>query len=190
MRISRKLYMVFPMTLEDGSRVDIHSTPIGLDTFKTYHDNLSRTFTKIYTGGHGIITGPRIAAMLLEKDAKEYGNWEGDNGIQKGLLEEIWRLSNGYTNTNGQGWKMTPLAAAQDYLTEEEWSEVQNAIVYFTVASAIHRRTELKASLEAALSLWGPRVELLNATEYLSFLQTSMKEDNTGEKVIPSSIPS
>jgi hypothetical protein len=182
--------MVVPVELADGSTVYVHSTPIGREVFETYFENFSRTFTQIYAGGHGITSAPRIAYLLLKKDAQEHGNWEGERGVRRGLFEEIARLTSVVAPGAG-GWTTMPWdeAVKAGVLDEDDVSEVWNALAYFTLASAMHKKAELRPMLEAALSLWGARPESLNCTEFIASLPTSTPTDNSGEKATLSSIP-
>ena len=191
-KINRKLNLEIPVYDGDDKVVAyVHSTPVGREVFETYFESFSRVFTQIYAGGHGITTAPRIGYLLLKKDAIEHGVWEGERGVKRGLVEEISRLTNVLT-PGDRGWEILPLEEAikAGVIDEDDQSEIWNSLVYFTLASAMHRRAELGPLLNAALDLWGARTTSLNCTEFKDSLPTSTPTVNTGESLKPSSIPS
>jgi hypothetical protein len=106
-------------------------------------------------------------------------------------MMEIRRLSN-VVALGPKGWAGVPLQVALDEGTigEDERAEVENAIVFFTVASLVHRRADLPAILDGASKLWGAQTTLLNATEFAASLPTSTKDASSGERAKASSIPS
>lgn len=190
MKINRKLNMVIPIDA-DGITYYVHSSPIDRSTFETYFDPIAKSFTAIYSGGHGIYSGPRVALMVLRQVATRMGMWDGEGGVEKNLLVEVRRLTNVAMPTNGWSYVPWEQAVKDGLLDEDDVGEVENAIVFFTLASAMHRKAELRQNLEPALSLWGARVESLKLTEFLDSLRTSTETENTGERPTanPSSIP-
>jgi hypothetical protein len=191
MKINRRLNMVIPID-NDGVTIYVHSTPIDRSMFEAYFEPIARTFTSVYAGGYGTVSGPRVALMVLRKVSTQMGMWDGDGGVEKNLLVEIRRLTNVVTPST-TGWTYMPWeqAVKDGLVDEDDVTEVENALVFFTLASAMHRKAELRQSLEPALSLWGARVELLKLTEFRDSLGTSTETVSTGEKstATPSSIP-
>ncbi len=189
--LNRRLNLVIPVETTPGVTVYVHSTPISAETFEAYFDVIAKTFTEIYAGGYNYVSGPRIAKLLLKKVATTMGVWDGPRGVNAGLIGEIRRLAN-VVAPSGRGWAATPLedALAQKVLSDEDASEVENAICYFTVASAMHKRAELRPILESAINVWGGRLESLNSTELSDSLSRSTPPESTGAKATPSSIPS
>lgn len=192
MKINRKLNMVIPIEVEGGATLYVHSTPIDQSTFEAYFEPIARTFTTIYTGGHGIYSGPRIAKMLLRKVSVQMDMWSGEGGVEKNLMVEIRRLTNVAT-PSVNGWSYVPWeqAVKDNLIDSDDVDEVENALIFFTLASVMHRKSELRLFLEPGLSLWGARVELLKLTEFLASLVTSTATENIGEKKteVQSSIP-
>lgn len=186
MRIDRKLNLVLPLERADGT-IYVHATPISREVFEASFLLVSKTFAEIYTQGLNSTVGPRVAAMLLAKIAADMGAPEA----AAGLMNEIRRLAN-VIAPGPQGWTTLPLQSAltEGLIGDDDAAEVENAIVFFTVASAIHRKAVLKPILQGAAELWGGQIESLNCTEYANGLSTSMPGANTGETAKPSSIPS
>jgi hypothetical protein len=191
MKLDRKLNMVLPLEYE-GVTYYVHSTPIDRSIFEAYFEPIARAFTVIYAGGHGVYSGPRVALLILRKVATGLGVWDGENGVEQNLLVEIRRLTN-VAMPGPNGWSYVPweVAVKDNLIDEDDIGEVENAIVFFTLASAMHKKAELRQQLEPALSLWGARVESLPLTGFLASLATSTEIVDTGEKktATPSSIP-
>ena len=190
MKIDRKLNLVLPLEEEDRT-LYVHSMPISRPVFERYFRVISKTFNEIYTGGHGVISGPRVAAMLLKSNAETMGEWDGEAGVERGLMAEIRRLTNVVALT-GNGWESVPyeVARKEGMLDDDTASEVENVIVFFIVASSVHLKAELPAILKTLSGLWNVRVESSNCTDFASSLATSTEIENTGEKVTRSLIPS
>jgi hypothetical protein len=191
MKIDRKLNLVVPVERAPGETVYVHSMPLGREVFERYFLVISKAFAAIYNEGLGFVAGPRVAAMLVRRVAEDMKVWEGPEGVQAGLVAEWRRLSNVLAPT-AKGWDTIPLdqAIAQAFLDEDDASEVENAIAFFCLASAMHKRMELRAVLDGASKLWGAHVTSLNSTEYPASLPTSTAAENTGAKAIASPIPS
>jgi hypothetical protein len=191
MKIERNLNFVIPVERDDGTTVYVHSMPISADVFEQYFLVISKTFARIYLEGLGQTAGPRVAAMLLKDVAMERGLWEGPAGVERGLMNEIRRLSN-VVAPGPKGWTTFPFQEAidQKFLDSSDIREVENALVFFTVASSMHRRQEVRAVLEGAGSLWGAQVESSSSTEFCASLQTSTATANTGGTAAALSVPS
>jgi len=185
-KIDKRLNIVIPI-----ERGHVHSMPISRAIFDKYFLTISKTFATIYAEGLGFMAGPRVAALLLKKVAQDCGEWDGEEGVANGLMNEIVRLSNVVIQDDGI-WKTIPLhnAIDKDVLNEEERSEVINALVFFTCASSMHKRTDLSAVLSGMGSIWGGQTTLSDSTEFAASLPISTPEDSTGQKATASSIPS
>lgn len=194
MKIDRRLNLVVPIERDDGSTLYIHTAPIGEEAFRRYFLVISKTFAAIYREGLSVIAGPRIAAMMLQSVAEGMGDdvWAD---VEQGLIGEVRRLSSAIVLTDA-GWKPVMLdnALAQKQVTAEEWSEAEGAIVFFTVASSMHKRDQLPGMLKGLSDLWGTQVSSLNSTEFAQSLKILTEDETTGEKPKParkaSSIPS
>ena len=191
MQIDKRLNLVVPV-YQDGDKVlYVHSAPIRRETFERYFFVISKAFATIYQKGLGAMAGPRIAAMLLKKIAQEDGEWEGPLGVERGLFAEIHRLSN-VIAPGDKGWEQIPFEEALrlKLIDDDDASEIENAICFFILASAMHRKTELTGVLEAVKGLWGAQTTSFNSTEYIASLPTLIPVESSGEKATPSSIPS
>lgn len=185
MKINRKLNLVVPIYQGDDV-LYVHSSPIAPVIFEQYFDVIAKTYAEIYSGGYGIASGPRIAYMLLKRVSGD--RWED---VQKGLVAEIVRLTNVIIKGD-RGWETVPYQEALDKkrIELEDISEVNNALVFFTVASSMHKRIILAGILDAALGLWGAQTTSSNCTEYASSLPTSTPGESSGGTPIPtSSVP-
>lgn len=180
MRIDRRLNFVIPID-QDGKTLYVHAMPISREVFERYAIVIAKTFAAIYNEGLGILAGPRVAAHVLKKIAVASGEWDGDGGVARGLMAEIRRLAN-VLLPGPKGWETVPLedAIRREMIDPDDASEVENAIVFFCVASSMHKRAELKVVLDGASKFWGARVESLNCTEFAASLPMSTAGASTG----------
>ena len=178
-KLNRKLNLVMRVETGDGS-IFVHSTPIGREVFEENFLVISRAFTQVYTNGLGPVTGPRVAALLLKQEAQSLGVWER---TQQSLMAEIYRLTNVIAPTEN-GWESMPfdVAKKRGVLEEDTAAEVENCIVYFTCASSIHLKEEMKVAMEGLSTLWGALTTSLNVTAYMNSLPISTQDETTGEK--------
>lgn len=177
-KISRTLHLVIP--IEQGDKtLFAHSTPIATETFDAYFLPIAKTFAAIYTEGLGVISGPRVAAKILKTVAESLGQWDE---VKQGLMAEIRRLTSVFAPTD-KGWDMIPLEEAinKQIIDTDDASEVDNAIVFFTLVWHMHKRTDRAEVISGMASLWGARSESLNSTEFLASLQTSTAAAATGK---------
>ena len=192
MRIDRKLNFVIPVETGDGTEVYVHATPIGAEVFRRYHLVIAKTFAMIHQEGLGAIAAPRVAAEMLREVARsmdETGARLAD--VEQGLLAEVSRLSN-VLRPGPSGWEMVPLSEAikDGTISPEDANEVENALAFFTVSSAMHRRAVLEPVLRGAAMLWGGRVESLSCAEFSRSLPTLTATERSGATAPTSSVPS
>ena len=190
MRLDRKLNFVIPVETDNGV-LYVHTTPLSREAFELYYLTIAQTFTKIYTQGITLVAGPRVAYMTLKDVATQNGVWEGPGGVENGLIAEIMRLSNVIMPVD-KGWTTVPLedAIAKSLLSVDDVDEVLGQVTFFTVASAMHKRTELPSVLGYVASTWGAQLSGLNSTEFSNSLRTSTETANSGVKETRSPIPS
>ena len=194
--IDRKLNLVIPV--ENGDQTSyVHSTPISRQVFEANFEAIGRTFSRIYGGGYGLMAGPRIAAMMLRKVAEDFG---GDDPtaraaslalVESSLMNEVRRLSN-WVAVGPSGWASIPYQEAVDkkLISEDDAAEVENALVFFTVASSMHKKSELPIILAGASKIWGARIELSNSTAFAASLRTSTEAASSGATGTTLSVPS
>ena len=188
MKIDRKLNIIIPVDVEDGRTVYVHSTPISREVFEEHFLVLSKTFAAIYAEGLGSIAGPRIAGLMLKRVATEMGVLDV---VERGLLAEVRRLTN-LVQFGDRGWETEHFQGIVDgkRLEADDLAEIENALVYFTVASSMHKRRDLGPILDGALKLWSGSTSSLDCTAFAASLTTSIKADASGKKPAASLVPS
>jgi hypothetical protein len=193
--INKKLNLSLPFDTDTG-KIWIHSVPLSREVFEANYLILAKTLSAIYTNGLGPAMAPRVAALMLKDMAKEMAI---EDQVQMTLVQEIYRLTNVLMPQQTGGWQTLPYAEVKmkKLVDEEILSEAENAIIYFIVASAVHRKAELPMAYRGLQEIWNAQTTLLNVTAFSNSLTTSTTADNTGEKptkevVVPkvSSIPS
>lgn len=197
MRIDRNLNIVVPIDAENGT-IYVHSTPVSRDVFKQYYLPISKAFSAIYQEGLSVVAGPRVAAMMLETVSRSLPSpsgqgsaWDGRDGVENGLLDEIRRLSN-VVMPGDSGWTTLPLddAIRQKLLSQDDLDEVEGILVFFICASAMHLRRELPSILGGLTKMWGGQIVSSNSTEFANSLPMSTATDNSGETAHTSSATS
>ena len=179
MRLNRRLNLVVPVEQDRGT-THVFSTLIQREVFEQNVMLIGRTHAMMWGLGLGDPTaGPRVAAMMLKKVGEQL-KLEREC---ESLLAEIRRLSNVLVPTDG-GYETVPLedVLKKKILDEDDWSEVENAIVFFTVASWMHKRTDQIPVVGEALQIWGAQLVSSTITEYRSSLTTSNEAASSGVK--------
>jgi hypothetical protein len=187
MKIDRKLNLVWPIELDDGTKLYVHAVPLSMETWETYFLVLSRTYAEIMGQGLTVLAGPPIARMLLRQVAMALRLWDGDQGVKDGLLPEMRRLTTVIMAHEG-AWKPLPYdtAVAQGLLSEEAMEEAEGQIVFFMCVSAVLRGPGAKAQrtvmLNGIAQVWRAQFTLSNSMEFLASLPTSTPDASSGEK--------
>jgi hypothetical protein len=191
MKIDRRLNLVVPVYGDDGKTVvaQVHSTPLSIEVVDRYFLILAQTYSQIFSRGLGIIGGPAVAMRMLREIATTEGQWENQPnatvaGVKSGLVEEMRRLTSVGVKQPDGSWNAVPLSVAtsQGALSEEDVSEVENVIAFFTVASAMLPRAVRREMLDSALGLLGAQTSSSNTTEFFASLKTSTATGSSGEK--------
>lgn len=186
MRIDKKLNLVIPVYGDDEKtpRVYVHSTPVGTDIWEKYWEPVSLAFTRVMTGGHGSVGGPRIADKMLRKVAMELGVWDTPDGVERGLIAEIHRLTLVLAPAD-KGWETIPFDEAKKraVLSPEDAAEIEGALCFFCLIYLMHRKSIRQQMLEVAMQLWGAQIESLGSTEFTNSLPTSTEGASTGATV-------
>jgi len=192
MKLNKKLNLVFPIEVESGVAY-VHSMSVSREVFEMNYLVLSMTFMEIYGKRLGPIMGPRVAYYLLRDQAlsltpKPENNQSIDpdedvwGKTQKTLIQEIYRLTTIIVPTEDKYDTIPYIQAKQQkILDEDQIMEVENAIVYFTVASHLHQKSELSMAYAGLERTYNAQTVSLNVTEYMNSLPTLTKEENTGE---------
>jgi hypothetical protein len=191
MRIDRELHLIVPVYAdEEGGQVIayVHSTPLTEALVDQYFMILGQTYSTIMTQGLGPLVGPAHAMRVLKHVAQERGVWfdnaNGQMGVERGLVEEIRRLTNVAALDKSGKWERLPLheACVRGVLTPGDKSEVENAIVFFIVSYATLGRSQRPNMLRTVAGLWGAQVSSSNFTEWANSLKTSTATANSGAK--------
>lgn len=171
MKIDKSLNLVVPVESNEGNAF-FHSTPIHREVFQRFHFVMCAAFTRLLNNGMEL-TGAKIAAYTLEETARDMGKWEGATGVEKGLIEEIARLTNVLVLAEG-GWDMIPvgIALSRGLIEEEDWSEAKQRIVFFTLISAMTRMEVRNDLLQIMNESWQTQTTSLGCSEFMASLPT------------------
>ena len=191
MRIDKRLHLVIPIYQdEEGGEIiaHVHSTPIAEEIVDRYFMVLGQTYSAIFSQGLGLAAGPPHAMRVLKAIAMERGKWHddpktGEAGVENGLVAEMKRLTMVDALIDGK-WQDMPLevAVARGVLSADDRIEVENAIAFFTAASATLGRAQRAGMLRAAAELWGAEISSLNFTAWRASSRTSTATASSGEK--------
>lgn len=179
MKIDKKLNLVIPIEYETGT-IYAHSTPLESSMFEANYLLLSKTFSAIYGEGLSVTVGPRVAMLILRDVAKRM---DIAADVESGLIAEIKRMTM-VAVPGEKGWETIPYdeAVSKGRIDATDASEVENAIAFFIVASAVHKRSEVEEVLTKAARLWGGLTTSLNSTEYAASLPSLIATVSSGEK--------
>lgn len=188
MKITRAMNFIVPVETELGTAY-IHSTPISKEVYKEHFFILSKTFSLIFSEGLGIVAGPRIAYLMLEKVSQDKGVWDSANGVKNTLVNEVIRLSNLVYPVEGKGWDTKPLDVALDSGLVE-LDEVIGEIVFFTCVSAINKPEQARGLMSQVSGLWNSATTSLSLMAWIDSLVTSKQPASSGEMESTSSVTS
>jgi len=161
----------------------VHAIPLAAEIVDRYFLIIAQTYSQIMTQGLGTAGGPGHALRMMRMIAKRTDAWDGLEGVQKGLIEEMRRTTSVIVPSDG-GWAPVPLQVAVDrgHLDDEDRGEVENAIVFFIAASATLARALRRPILESAGALWSVQISSLSASEFASSLPRSRGTANSGAR--------
>lgn len=210
MKINQHLKIVLPLDIEGAAKAEVpmirdgkpvvvdgkpqtelavqpyyvYSSPLSAEVFRRYWKVFSKTFAVIMNEGLHVTAGPRIAAMAMRDTASELGQLDGLDGVEHGVFDEIKRTSVIVMPTD-KGWQQIPLhdAITGNLLSEEDVSEVENILCFFTVISAMLRAAERLPILEGAARLWDARIISSNCSEFIGSLPRLTVTANSGVKL-------
>lgn len=199
--VNDALNLVIPMGTErDDVSAYVYHTPISQEVFTANYRALSAAKSALAAKGlyYMMDSGPRVAALALRdeglKDAAERGeiDAEGKPNDKRtlALLGEIKRLTMALV-PDGAQWSMLPIdiALQQGKLDEEEWSEVESAIVFFTFHYAMCKKASRPRIAKATASVLKGSITSSSAMEFVASLPTLMPAATTASKAA-SSVPS
>ncbi|HDQ6569781.1 TPA: hypothetical protein QBF19_003155 [Escherichia coli Ou:H7] len=188
MKIARNLNLIIPVRTEKGNGW-IHATPISKEVFKEHFFILSKTFSAIFSEGLGVVAGPRVAFLMLERISRESGIWDDDKGVRNTLVNEIIRLANLVYPVEGKGYDTIPLDMA---LEREivELDDVAGELVFFTCVSSINSPEQAKGTMDVVNGIWSTQCSSLNLTEWIASLPTLKSAASSGATANTSSATS
>lgn len=188
MKISRNLNLIIPVQTEKG-KAWIHATPISKEVFKEHFFILSKTFSAIFSEGLGVVAGPRIACLMLERISSDMNIWEGEKGVRNTLVNEIIRLANLVYPAEGRGYDTIPLDMALERGIVE-FDEVAGELVFFTCVSSINTPEQTEQMMLAVSGMWNNHTTFLNLTDWIASLPTSKPAASSGATASMSSAKS
>ncbi|HGG6426263.1 TPA: hypothetical protein ACJG67_002777 [Salmonella enterica subsp. enterica serovar Kottbus] len=188
MKIARNLNLIVPVQTEKG-KAWIHATPISKEVFKEHFFILSKTFSAIFSEGLGVVAGPRIAFLMLERISRDSNAWEGDKGVRNTLVNEVIRLANLVYPVEGKGYDTIPL----DMALERELvdlDEVAGELIFFTCVSLINTPEQAQDTMEMVNGIWSTQCSSLSLTDWIASLPTLKPAASSGATVSTSSAKS
>lgn len=188
MKISRNLNLIIPVRTEKGNGW-IHATPISKEVFKEHFFILSKTFSAIFSEGLGVVAGPRIAFLMLERISRDSNAWEGDKGVRNTLVNEVIRLANLVYPVEGKGYDTIPLDIALDREIID-LDEVAGELIFFTCVSSINSPEQAKGTMDVVNGIWSTQCSSLNLTEWIASLPTLKSAASSGATANTSSATS
>ncbi len=170
MKISRNLNLIIPVRTEKGNGW-VHAMPISKEVFKEHFFILSKTFSAIFSEGLGVVAGPRIACLMLERISSDMNIWDGEKGVRNTLVNEIIRLANLVYPAEGKGYDTIPLDMALERGIVE-FDDVAGELVFFTCVSLINTPEQTEQMMLAVSGMWNSRTSSLSLTEWIASLPT------------------
>ncbi|EJS5365899.1 hypothetical protein N1185_002057 [Escherichia coli] len=188
MKIAKNLNLIIPVRTEKGNGW-IHATPISKEVFKEHFFILGKTFSAMFSDGLGVVAGPRVAFLMLEKISCDSGIWDDDKGVRNTLVNEIIRLANLVYPVEGKGYDTIPLDMA---LEREivELDDVAGELVFFTCVSSINSPEQAKGTMDVVNGIWSTQCSSLNLTEWIASLPTLKSAASSGATANTSSATS
>lgn len=180
MKINSNLNLVVAHENDEGEKTFIHARPLSREIFRENFVILSKVYSAIFAQGIGIISGPRMAYLMLEMTARDSGLWDGKAGVENTLVKHIINGATAILPADGKGWKSVPLEVAIEQGAVDA-EEILGEIVFFTCVCGISKREQVSEVMKAVNGIWGSQVTSLNATEFVNSLKISPPEETTDE---------
>lgn len=184
--ITRDLRIVIPVQTEKHGLCYAYSLPLSRLIFETYCLELGATYSACFDGfnpKHIAMTAPQMALPVLMATSKRMGTWEGPDGVQMGLVNEIERLTT-VAHATESGWQQIPLpiARSREILDEDSHAEVLSSLCFFLLSVRVGPKALLDPSLSAAGSPRGWRHTSSDFSGWLASLKTSTPKPDTTKK--------
>jgi len=196
MKLDQRLNLVIPVDV-GGKTHQVHSQPISADAFEMHYKLIAKTNTQLFNGGYGAISGTRIAAKLMRDISIEMETFKlpgrpaqvGTGQGYEELMAEIRRLT---TVITPAGSIMLDEAVGKGVIDDLDRDILENALVFFTVVSAMNSPVEQAEMMRAVCSLWSGEMTSLNSTAFAASLTMSTGKESIGASrvVVDSPVPS
>lgn len=187
MALDRALNFVVPVETDMGE-VLVKSAALSSSFFKRNFLVISKTFSRLHSEGLGVSIAPRVAALMLDQVERNLaGVPDEDPSPPSAVMNEVRRLTN--AEFPGQGNVPWSQVVSGKMLLEEDIEEVENAIVFFIVASSMYHRRDVEEMIGGAAKLWNARLEFSPNTASAPSSLTSKENASSGATAPPSSIP-
>ncbi|MDE3023901.1 MAG: hypothetical protein KGI54_18950 [Pseudomonadota bacterium] len=201
MRINENLNLVLPVREDEDGNPLVYAfhTPITREIFEASFRIIAATKASLF--GKGFVfaadTGPRIAALTLKDEGRRDAESRGEvdeqghprDGGAHALLAEIKRLTL-ILAPSSHGWDMLPVDTAihSEYMDEDEWREVESALVFFTCPYALATKTVKENLASVIASVLRGLITSSPVSEYAASLPKLTGKQGSTEK--ESSVPS
>lgn len=168
-RLDRHLNLVMPVYDTSLGTVWVFHTPVSRQVFERYYRVMARAWTLVASMG-GTSSGPKIAALELKTTANDMAIWDGPTGVEKGLFEEIRRLTNVVCPAENGGWEPVPLmdAVAAGTLDADDLADVEGIVTFFTLASAIQPRRTLTITASSLAVFFSAQTTSFGCSEWIA----------------------
>ncbi|MFM0503966.1 hypothetical protein [Paraburkholderia caffeinilytica] len=186
MQITDSLNLALPV----GDGMTAYHTPISRQVYEMHYSVINAVKAALSRKGihYQMGSGPRIANLVLkdegEKDAAERESFDAKGAVIDDrtpvLLAEIRRLTM-LLAPGANGYELIPVDAAisQGKIDEEDWSELEAALVFFTCHAMTARKANRLNIAAATASVLSGSITALSPTAFAASLQTSMKVEPT-----------
>jgi len=185
--------------VEDVVRIYAFHTVLSKAVFDANYRALASTKSAMASKGkHYLMSaGPRIAALTLRdeglREAESRGNFDANGQVidesTDAFFAEIKRLTT-ILCPGPNGWEYLPVDSAikGGKIDEEDWQEVESAIVFFSCHVAMSRKADRQRIAQVTASLLDSSITSSTLTEFAGSLPTSTQVAPT--TATHSSIPS
>jgi hypothetical protein len=178
MQITDSLNLAIPF----GKGMVAYHVPIDRGVYTANYAVLHATLAAMSKRGLHYLraSGPSIANLVLKDECKREAAERGEEDSSPALLGEIKRLTTVLVPGPG-GYETLPvdIAIAQGKLDDEDWSELEASLVFFTCLVQTARRSDREMVAKSSASVMGGSITSSPITAYTASLQTSTNAEST-----------
>lgn len=185
-KIDEQLNLVMPLYHGDDIYAWVHSVPLPRAVFEANYRLVAKTFTELFADGIANAGGVRIAQLVMRDIATE----DGSQDKYQAFIAEIRRITSVLLPSK-EGWSVRLLhdAIHHKLIDEDDSSLVENALVFFTVFSAMLRRQMRLEMLPGAVRLWGAQISSLSVMALKDTLPTLTTPASSPEEPAVQQVP-